>query len=85
MTADNAADLEKAFAFAEQEGLILQATSYMFPPLRRDGTMVGRNYRLTTRAAAYYAAQIAPGEGSVAGRGNAVFGSHGPGISCLAA
>ena len=59
VTADNADDLEKVFAFAEKEGLILQATSYMFPPLRRDGTMVGRNYRLAPQEAAYYAAQIA--------------------------
>lgn len=59
VTADNAADLEKAFIFAEKEGLILEATSYMFPPLRRDETMVGRNYRFAPEEAAYYAAQIA--------------------------
>lgn len=58
VTPDNAHDLEKMFAFAEQEQLILQATSYMFPPLRRDVTMVGQNDRFTPEEAARQNARI---------------------------
>lgn len=32
LTPHNAADLEGIFAFAKEEGLLVQATSYMFPP-----------------------------------------------------
>lgn len=59
ITPQNEGDTEKIFAFAKQEGLIVQATSYMFPPLRRDETMVGRNNRFTPEDAAYHAANIA--------------------------
>lgn len=59
VTPDNAGDLEQVFAFAKEEGLIVQATAYMFPPLRRDEAMIGRNDRFTPEAAAYYGAQIA--------------------------
>lgn len=58
VTPDNAEDLPAVFAFAEAEGLILQATSYMFPPLRRDLAMIGQNERFSPEEAAYYAAQI---------------------------
>lgn len=58
VTPQNAADMEGIFAFARQEGLIVQASSYMFPPLRRDETMVGLNDRSTPEEASYHAAQI---------------------------
>lgn len=58
LTPDNAADAEGIFAFAKAEGLIVQATSYMFPPLRRDETMVGVNDRFTPEEASYHAARI---------------------------
>ncbi len=58
VTPYNADDLEDIFAFCEREGLILQATSYMFPPLRRDASMVGRNARFTPEEAARYSAKI---------------------------
>ena len=58
LTPFNADDLEGIFAFANQYDLRIQATSYMFPPLRRDRTSVGRNYRFTPEEAAYYAAKI---------------------------
>lgn len=35
-----------------------QATSYMFPPLRRDASKVGQNDRFTYEDAAYYSAKI---------------------------
>lgn len=59
LTPQNAGDTEKIFAFAREEGLIVQATSYMFPPLRRDETMVGMNDRFVPEDAAYHAANIA--------------------------
>ena len=58
LTPHNADDLEAIFAFAEREELILQAGSYMFPPLRRDESMVGRNERFTAEEAAYHSARI---------------------------
>ena len=54
----NRDDLEGIFAFAEQEELCIQATSYMFPPVRRDETMFGRNSRFSPEEAAYEAARI---------------------------
>lgn len=58
VTPHNIDDIEEIFAFAKQEGLLVQATSYMFPPLRRDKAMVGTNDRLSAEDAAYYSAKI---------------------------
>lgn len=58
VTPYNANDLEAIFDFARKEQLIIQATSYMFPPMRRDVSMIGKNDRFTSEEAAYYAAKI---------------------------
>lgn len=58
VTPYNAGDLEQIFEFANREGLVLQATSYMFPPLRRDRNLVGQNDRFSPEEAAYQAARI---------------------------
>lgn len=58
LTPHNADDLEQIYAFANREGLLVQATSYMFPPLRRDQSMVGCNDRFTPEETAYYSAKI---------------------------
>ena len=58
LTPYNAEDLEEIFAFCQKEQLIIQATSYMFPPLRRNLGMVGKNDRFTPEQAAYYSAKI---------------------------
>ena len=58
LTPYNAADLEGIFEFCGKEELIIQATSYMFPPLRRDASKIGQNDRFTPEEAAYYAAKI---------------------------
>ena len=58
LTPYNAADLEGIFEFCRKEQLIIQATSYMFPPLRRDASKIGQNDRFTPEEAAYYAAKI---------------------------
>ena len=58
LTPYNAADLEGIFAYCKENGLLIQATSYMFPPLRRDSASVGCNDRFTPEEAAYYSAKI---------------------------
>lgn len=58
LTPHNAQDLPGIFDFARENHLLVQGTSYMFPPLRRDETQIGKNERFTAKDAAYYAAQI---------------------------
>ena len=58
VTPHNVDDLEEIFAFAKREGLLVQATTYMFPPLRRDIGRVGMNDRLSAEDAAYHSARI---------------------------
>ncbi len=58
LTPWNAQDLEGIFAFCREHKLLISATSYMFPPLRRDRTCIGRNERFTPEEASYYAAKI---------------------------
>ena len=58
LTPENAQDLEGIFRFAQENHLPVQATSYMFPPMRRDASMVGKNHRFTPEEAAYHAARI---------------------------
>lgn len=58
VTPYNADDLEGIYAFAREEGLWVQAASYMFPPLRRDASAVGQNDRFTPEEAAYQSACI---------------------------
>lgn len=58
MTPYNVCDLEKIISFAKEEKLIIQATTYMFPPLRRDSSKIGQNDRFEAKEAAYYAAKI---------------------------
>lgn len=58
VTPDNVDDIEGIFAFAKEEGLLVQASSYMFPPLRRKPDMVGTNDRLSAEEAAYQSARI---------------------------
>lgn len=58
VTPYNCDDLAEIFAFAEREQLHIQATSYMFPPVRRDKSMIGVNDRFTPEEAAYQSARI---------------------------
>ena len=58
VTLDNVEELEDIFSFAKEEGLFVQASSYMFPPVRRDESMVGINERFTPEEAAYQTARI---------------------------
>lgn len=54
VTPDNACDLDWIMNYAKERDLTLAATSYMFPPVRRDASMVGRNARFTPEEAARY-------------------------------
>ena len=56
LTPHNAKDLPAMVAFAKENNLILQVATYMFPPIRKDGTLVGKNVRFTPEQAAYYMA-----------------------------
>lgn len=56
LTPDNAADLPEMVKYAKDNDLILQVATYMFPPTRKDKTMVGKNDRFSPEEAAYYTA-----------------------------
>ena len=56
LTPYNAKDLPEMVEFAKQNDLILQVATYMFPPVRKDGTLTGKNDRFSPADAAYYAA-----------------------------
>ena len=56
LTPHNAADLPAMVEFAHANGLAVQVATYMFPPVRRDATAVGRNDRFSPEEAAYYMA-----------------------------
>lgn len=54
LTPQNAADLASFDAFAKEHDLILTVATYMYPPIRRDSSMVGQNERFTPKEMAYY-------------------------------
>ena len=56
LTPHNAADLPQMAQYAKDNGLVLQVATYMFPPVRKDAAMTGRNDRFSPEEAAYYAA-----------------------------
>lgn len=56
LTPHNAKDLPKMVDIAKQNDLILQVTTYMFPPVRKDETLTGKNERFSPEDAAYYMA-----------------------------
>lgn len=58
LTPHNAEDAEAIYQFAKDEGFLVQGSAYMFPPLRRDESQVGRNDRFSPEEAAYHSAKI---------------------------
>lgn len=52
ITPENVKDLEAMVAYAKEQNSPLQVATYMFPPIRRDSTMVGQNQRFTPEEAA---------------------------------
>lgn len=58
VTPYNKDDLKQMMDFAQEHDLVIQATSYMFPPLRKDKTKIGQNNRFNAEDAAFYGAYI---------------------------
>ena len=58
VTPDNVCDLEEIIRYSDERKLILQATSYMFPPLRKDAASVGHNNRFSAEECARVEARI---------------------------
>lgn len=58
VTPYNIEELPQMIRFAKESGLMLQASTYMFPPLRRDAHMAGQNNRFTPEDAALAAAEV---------------------------
>ena len=58
VTPYNKDDLKQMMDFAEEHDLVIQATAYMFPPLRKDETKIGQNDRFNAEDAAIYGAYI---------------------------
>lgn len=58
VTPENVGDLEDIIRYSDEHKLILQATSYMFPPMRRDETSVGKNERFSPEECARTEARI---------------------------
>ena len=56
LTPHNAEELPQMAEFANKNDLILQVATYMFPPIRKDDTMTGKNDRFSPTDAAYYMA-----------------------------
>lgn len=56
LTPYNAKDLPQMVDIAKQNDLVLQVATYMFPPVRKDGTLTGKNDRFSAEEAAYYMA-----------------------------
>lgn len=54
LTPYNVCDLEKMIQYAKDRELILDVATYMFPPVRRDSSMVGENERFTPEESAWY-------------------------------
>lgn len=54
LTPQNAHDLEQCVQYARERELIYETNTYMFPPLRRDMQMVGRNERFSPEESAFY-------------------------------
>lgn len=52
LTPYNIEDLEACCQYAEAQKLIYEPVTYMFPPLRRDESMIGQNDRFTPEKAA---------------------------------
>ena len=52
ITSENVHDMEKMISFAQEQESPIQVATYMFPPIRRDENMVGKNHRLSPEEAA---------------------------------
>ena len=51
ITPQNMGDLEAILAYAKEVGSPVQVATYMFPPIRRDASLIGQNERLSPEEA----------------------------------
>lgn len=58
VTPSNVKDIEKIITYAKEKDLMLDASSYMFPPIRRDAEQIGGNHRFTPEDYAKYRLEI---------------------------
>lgn len=58
MTPANIGDLEEIYRIAKEYNVYVQATPYMFPPVRRDETLAGGGFRFSPEEAGRYLAEI---------------------------
>ena len=56
LTPENAPDLPEMARFAQKNDLVVQVAAYMFPAVRKNADMTGKNHRFTPEEAAYYMA-----------------------------
>lgn len=56
LTPFNIHDLSPMVEYVKAQKLIMQTSTYMFPPLRKDPSMIGCNERFSPEDAAYYSA-----------------------------
>ena len=54
LTPYNVCDLEKMIRYAEEQQVIIETNTYMFPPLRKDPGSIGVNHRFTPEEAAQW-------------------------------
>lgn len=54
LTPENAGDLDRIIDYAQEVNTVLAVTTYMFPPVRRDPDMIGKNERFSPEEAAAY-------------------------------
>ena len=94
LTPYNAADLPRIADYARQNDLVLQAATYMFPPIRKDVALTGKNDRFSPEEAAYYMAyadyltlgkeRFLAQEGQIPEVSDAEEGCEGDGVRCRA-
>ena len=51
ITPENVRDMEEIISYAKSVGSPIQVATYMFPPIRRDAAMAGKNHRLSPEEA----------------------------------
>lgn len=54
LTPENAGDLDWIVDYSKRQGVPLQVATYMFPPIRRDPTLIGENERFLPEDSARY-------------------------------
>lgn len=58
MTPENIDDLDQMYEIAKDLNVYIQASVYMFPPVRKDPTMIGCGNRFSAEQAAYYQVKV---------------------------